>query len=337
MITDSSTLVLMFWILVTAIAGCIGYYYIARKKAFVDIPNERSSHTHQPVRGMGIAILPTLIPLFFWYPSDFLILLGIAIATITGYLDDRYNLRAFVRLPLYLGALLLATYNILWGTGQLEISWWYALLMIIVALGLINTYNFMDGINGITAMYSMVFFITTLSLYIFTGDEEYMQYPGLVSTLLFFILVFAVFNFRGKALAFLGDSGSVSLGLLVSAVLISLAVGLNQWQVVIMVAVYGVDSVGTIIMRLIRRENIFEAHRSHLYQDLVHVKSWSHLSVAFLYALVQLLINIICFKSIVTGTLSAITVILILGILTLIYLLSKKLLNQLNFKRISND
>ena len=56
---------------------------------------------------------------------------------------------------------------------------------------------------------------------------------------------------------------------------------------------YGLDAVSTIIFRLIRRENIFEAHRSHFYQHLANVKSWPHLWVSTLYMVVQLLVNVL--------------------------------------------
>ncbi len=56
---------------------------------------------------------------------------------------------------------------------------------------------------------------------------------------------------------------------------------------------YGLDTVTTLIFRLIRRENIFEAHRSHFYQYLANVKGWPHLRVATLYLLAQLIVNIL--------------------------------------------
>ena len=64
--------------------------------------------------------------------------------------------------------------------------------------------------------------------------------------------------------------------------------------------IYGLDAVTTILFRLIRKENIFEAHRSHFYQFLANEKGWPHLKVAALYAILQLIINgwiILFFKS----------------------------------------
>ena len=66
---------------------------------------------------------------------------------------------------------------------------------------------------------------------------------------------------------------------------------LNSWSSIILLSVYGVDSVGTIVIRLIKRENILKAHRSHLYQDLVHINGHNHLKVSVLYSIAQLFIN----------------------------------------------
>ncbi len=58
-------------------------------------------------------------------------------------------------------------------------------------------------------------------------------------------------------------------------------------------AVYGIDSACTILIRLAKKENIFQAHRTHLYQYLANEKKWSHLKVSALYAVVQAGINLV--------------------------------------------
>ena len=60
---------------------------------------------------------------------------------------------------------------------------------------------------------------------------------------------------------------------------------------------YGLDAVSTIFFRLIRKENIFEAHRSHFYQYLANVKGWHHLWISTLYMIVQLMVNLLIFYS----------------------------------------
>ena len=66
---------------------------------------------------------------------------------------------------------------------------------------------------------------------------------------------------------------------------------------ILLLAVYGVDSVLTIIHRIIKWENIFEAHRSHLYQYYANIDKTSHLRISTSYALVQLMINVLLIQN----------------------------------------
>ncbi len=320
----------------TSFVACLSYYFWAKKKQIVDIPNDRSSHKHSPVKGMGLALIAPILAHFIISPEFDYITLGVLIAIVTGYLDDRRNLKVYIRLPLYFVAILLCTLEIIGNPLNSELPLLLHLAVIVIAVGVINTYNFMDGINGITGLYTVVFLFTAYFLFEEIGNIHEWIYQ-LIIAVGSFIVIFGVFNFQNKARAFLGDSGSVALGLIVSTLVIVMGVALHSWEVIVLLAVYGVDSVATIVLRLLRRENIFEAHRSHLYQDLVHVKKWSHITVSAIYALVQLGINVICFKLIVEDKMNGLTVLLIIGGLTISYLLVKKQLNQLNFKRITHE
>ena len=74
--------------------------------------------------------------------------------------------------------------------------------------------------------------------------------------------------------------------------------GLEVESWLLLFLVYGVDSVLTIAERLIRKENIFRAHRRHLYQLLSNELGWSHVSVSFLFAAVQALVNMVLAQAI---------------------------------------
>lgn len=275
---------------ILSLLSCSAYYYWAKKKQIVDTPNERSSHSHQPVRGMGLAFGVLILAVWLTEPSNYLIYLGLMVALITGYVDDLKNLTTRIRLPLYFLAVGLA-----FAPTLLNSNWSIVIIIatLVIAVGIINAYNFMDGINGITGLYTAVFLISSLFLIGQLSCLDKSQIPlDLIYAGLIFTIVFGFFNYRKQALAFLGDAGSVALGLVVCLILLRFIGITNQLHYLVLVAVYGVDSVGTIVMRLLKKENIFEAHRSHLYQDLVHVKKWSHLQVAIFYACLQLIINL---------------------------------------------
>ena len=107
----------------------------------------------------------------------------------------------------------------------------------------------------------------------------------------------------------------------------------GQFGFLLFFAVYGIDAVITIVSRLVKKENIFQPHRSHLYQYLANEKGFSHVVVASLYASAQLMINIVVVYLDGKGYLSLNGVGLFLLLLTFIYLMIRvNILSQLSSK-----
>jgi UDP-N-acetylmuramyl pentapeptide phosphotransferase/UDP-N-acetylglucosamine-1-phosphate transferase len=156
-------------------------------------------------------------------------------------------------------------------------------------IGTLNAYNFMDGINGMTAAYTLVTLLTLLYInhdIISFTQENFIIYAILAS------LVFLFFNFRKKARCFAGDVGSMGIGFWIIALITLLIMKTQDYKYILLFSVYGMEVVLTIIERLLLKENIFEAHRRHLYQLLANEKKIPHLVVSSIYAITQLLINI---------------------------------------------
>ena len=303
------------------------YFKLAEKYGVIDRPNERSSHSEPTIRGAGILLIICYICFFAW--SNYYLALGCILAAIVGYVDDRITLRAMVRLPLYMLSVLLTFLEL---NIFNESAWYVSLIFFVVALGVINTYNFMDGINGITGMYSTVFFLTIGTVHAFV--MELPQLKVLVPLIMIYLVIFGFYNYRQKAKTFLGDAGSVSIGLLVVYMVLAMIKNTDDFTWIVLLLVYGVDSVGTIIMRIIRRENIFLAHRSHLYQDMTNIVGHSHLKVSMAYAFVQLTINILWLANYHYHWISSyILLSMILISLIVFYLWYKKKHNQLIFSR----
>ena len=109
--------------------------------------------------------------------------------------------------------------------------------------------------------------------------------------LLFYTLialgVFGFYNFRKKAKFFAGDIGSITLAMIILFTSFSFYKETQSPLVLLFLAVYGVDSLMTILVRKYLRENLSEAHRHHLYQKLVDNIKYTHLKVAGIYAIVQ--------------------------------------------------
>ncbi|XOV91138.1 MAG: UDP-GlcNAc--UDP-phosphate GlcNAc-1-phosphate transferase [Bacteroidota bacterium] len=173
----------------------------------------------------------------------------------------------------------------------------YLFLSLPIILGFLNAYNFMDGINGITVVNALV----TLGTLAYLNHEVMFVDPEIFTYSLMGLLIFGFFNFRKKAACFAGDVGAVSIAFAITFTLTLLIVATGNYYFIALVLVYGVDSVGTIIERLIKRENIFQAHRSHLYQLMANQSKIPHLMVSTIYGAVQLLINFLLIVSIHQG------------------------------------
>ena len=263
------------------------YFRLAVQFKIIDRPNQRSSHSRITIRGGGI-IFPIAIflqALFsgFQYP---LFTSGLLLISIVSFYDDLRPLSNKIRLLAHL----LAVSLLFMQAGLMVYPIWIILAVYILVIGTINAYNFMDGINGITGSYSL---ITILSLYFINETQDVFVLSEWLILVVMSLLVFNFFNFRKNAKCFAGDVGSVSMAFIIIFFLLLLILKTQDLKYIGLLLFYGLDSVSTIIFRLIRRENIFEAHRSHFYQYLANVKGWPHLRVASLYLMAQLIVNIL--------------------------------------------
>lgn len=263
----------------------LAYFKIADRYNIIDKPNERSSHTQITLRGGGIIFYLGVLAYFiysgFEYPWFFL---GLTLMTVISFLDDVLTLSNKIRLSIHLTSVLLMFYQL----GVFDVSILVVLIGLIVVIGTINAYNFMDGVNGITAAYS----IAVLGLLALINNQlgfiaqDLILYAGIAT------LVFGFFNFRNKAKCFAGDVGSVSMAFIVIFILGSLIIATQNLMYILLISVYGIDTVWTIVRRLLRKENIFQAHRSHLYQFLSNEAGNNKLVVSFSYAALQFIIGL---------------------------------------------
>ena len=275
----------------------IFYFQIANRFHIIDKPNERSSHTTITIRGGGVIFpLALVLGVFIYQPHQYLLAIGIfAIATIS-FLDDMLILNHKLRIGVHVLSVMLLMSQIFinqdmavfalthLGSGVLII------LATIIIIGIINAYNFMDGINGITVLYSLVTLIS------FWFIQHQLNIPLLDENIFLLLLaslvVFGFFNLRKKAKTFAGDVGSISLALLLCFLLITLMVETENLKWILLLGIYGLDAVATITCRIIRKENIFKAHRSHFYQYLANELKWNHLPISLTYSVIQLLLNL---------------------------------------------
>jgi UDP-GlcNAc:undecaprenyl-phosphate GlcNAc-1-phosphate transferase len=306
---------LYFIVLVVLILSSIGYLKIADRFNIIDKPNHRSSHTQITIRGGGVLFYIGLLIFFissgFEYPYLFL---GVSLISGLSFVDDLKPLPPGLRLPFQFMAAVLVLVEV----GQIFPLLGMAILLI-VAVGFINAFNFMDGINGITGFYTLAVF--GFLSYLNTFIEEFIH-PDLLLFILMSVLVFGFYNFRKKALFFAGDVGSISLAVIFLFVVLSFYDHFTSPVAVLLVSVYGADSVMTIIRRIFMKEKITEAHRHHLYQLFVDSQKHSHIATSFYYFMIQLVMCVVVYFSFRSSMeLQIVISIAFLFILAAIYLL----------------
>lgn len=279
----------MPYIIITAIlfAALLLYFKIADHFNIIDKPNARSSHSEVTIRGGGVVFPLALIIYAIAFGKVSLLLVAAAVLiSLISFLDDLYTLPNRTRLIVQLFAVSLLLYV---AGGFANWPLWSLPLIYVLIIGCINAYNFMDGINGITGVYS---FITFTSLLYVNEQLNIIDPPFLILGMLA-CLVFLFFNFRKRAKCFAGDVGSVGLAFWVISIIVLLISSTGDFKYVLFLAVYGVDAILTIVHRLILRQNIFDAHRLHLYQILANERKIPQLYVAVGYAGLQLLLNLL--------------------------------------------
>ena len=273
-------------ILVLLFVAELFYFRVADKCNIIDKPNERSSHSRITLRGGGIIFYFGALAYFLtndWeYPW---FILALSLITFISFVDDIRSTSQGLRLVFHFSAMALMFYQ--WGLFSL--SWWWIIIALIVCTGIINAYNFMDGINGITGGYSLI--ILGALAYI---NEEMLSFaePALIYTVLCSVVVFCFFNFRRKAKCFAGDVGSVSIAFILLFLIGRLILKTEDFSWMILLAVYGVDSVLTIIHRLMLHENIGLPHRKHMYQLMANELKIPHVVVSLVYMAVQAIVII---------------------------------------------
>ena len=270
-----------FFIFILLLAIELIYFHIANRFNIIDKPNERSSHTRVTLRGGGIIFYLGALLYFlanhFEYPW---FMAGLTLITIVSFIDDIHSVSKRVRLAIHFTAMLLLFYQ--WGGTALP--WWYIPIALIFCTGLINAYNFMDGINGITGGYSLV--VTGTLLYINEYQVNFIE-AQLLWVMVIAITVFNIFNFRKKAKCFAGDVGSVSIAFIILFLLGKLIIQTRDLSYIVVLVVYGVDSTLTVVHRLLLHENISLPHRKHMYQLMANELTLPHVLVSLVYMVLQ--------------------------------------------------
>ena len=260
----------------------------------LDIPNERSSHTQPTPRGGGLgfiiafAITSSVYIITNSSLEEFIFLWLVLVSlSIIGIIDDNQDVPAAIRYLVQLLAASIAIFHfhpfIFPGLDNLGIfgNIIAIALTVIGFTAMINFYNFMDGLDGIVGGCSAVQ-LGFLAIYF--------NQP------LLWLLVAAILGFLwwnwSPAKIFMGDAGSTVLGATVAIALLNNHTDMiHAWSAVAIIFPLIADAIYTLVRRILKGENIFQAHRSHIYQRLQQ-SGWSHSQVASTYICLNIVIGV---------------------------------------------
>jgi len=268
----------------------------ARARGMLDLPNERGSHALPTPRGGGLAIVAVVsaaaLLAAVLHPESLRPLAGailpaLAVAAVSWF-DDVRSVPIRVRFAVHFAAAVAATAVLgpverielgSFGAFDLGVAAWPLTVFWIV--GLINAFNFMDGIDGIAGITALAGGVALAAAAWISGATAI---GAVAAAFAAASLGFLMWNWP-PARVFMGDVGSTFCGMLLAV--LPLAVGAESKPRVVPVAVFVMwpfifDTGFTLLRRLANRENIFQPHRSHIYQRLA-IAGWPHRVVSGLY------------------------------------------------------
>ncbi len=278
----------------------------AKIKRITDYPNKRSSHNVPTPRGGGFGFVLFIISALIVYAflnnilleKEFLVfLMSSTLVAFIGWLDDKNDLSKEFRFAVQSAAAILVIIFIsnldlfyIPFVGLLNLGLFGAFLALLWITATTNIFNFMDGVDGIASVQALSAAIGwTIFAYLW-------QVPVLFAVNIFVvagIVSFLVYNWS-PAKIFMGDVGSVFLGFLFAIMPFiaayysdQVSIGETIWLAGILLWPFLFDGTITFFRRLYKGENVFEAHRTHLYQKL-NVAGWEHSGISKLYLSISL-------------------------------------------------
>jgi len=278
---------------------------LARRLGMIDEPRERGlSERPTPLLG-GLAIFGGVLVAALWFlprgngPEEHLwtgVLLGAAIITLVGVLDDRYELHPLLKLA---GQILAAVVVVHFGVGVKAITLPFLghlslphagvtnggpVLTVLALVAMMNVVNFSDGVDGLAAGVSAIIAAT---MAIIAFDLARPQ-PGVLAALTAgAALGFLIYNFP-PAKSFMGDCGANLLGLLMGVIAVEAAVKtaavVSFVLPLILLAVPFMDTTFVVLKRLKYRQPVYRPDSEHFHHRMARIGFSSRRTVAYLYA-----------------------------------------------------
>jgi UDP-GlcNAc:undecaprenyl-phosphate GlcNAc-1-phosphate transferase len=280
------------------------------KKKIVDEVVERSSHNGIATRSGGLGIFTTLflISVYYYFIGiqifDYSLVIPLSILLIVGLYDDLYNVDFKLKFLFQIitakilidNGLIIDNFHGILGLYELN-RIFSQIFSVFVIVAIINSINFIDGIDGLAVLVVSLFII----LFEFFALNQ-TPYSVLSMIILFSLIPFLYFNLFSKNKVFLGDSGSLLLGGLVSIYvlhilsnnyLIKAEYDVNKVLFVISILTYPIiDIIRVFFIRIFKGKSPFVADKNHIHH-IVLKKVKSHWMTTFLIIILSSLFTVL--------------------------------------------
>jgi UDP-GlcNAc:undecaprenyl-phosphate/decaprenyl-phosphate GlcNAc-1-phosphate transferase len=262
----------------------ISYFFIklliinAKKLHLLDIPNERSHHCSVIPRGAGIGFISAVFLGFMIFQThlfleNWFVFLAIFFVFLLGILDDRHEVSVkFKFLVISLSTLLLWIYGLrvttigTWFGYEIHFVWWVALPFSMFAIsGFTNALNLIDGLDGLAGSISVVILI----FFYFIGlhyNDVLMMYLAMFTIVS--LTAFLILNWN-PAKIFMGDSGSLTLGFIISVLSLLSLRYISPVLILYLGALPILDTLIVMIRRIRRGKSPFQPDKTHIHHILV--------------------------------------------------------------------
>ncbi|MDM5262621.1 MraY family glycosyltransferase [Sulfurovum sp. XTW-4] len=264
------------FILSLLLVGLVKHY--AAEMGLIDVPNERSTHRNHTPRGAGIGFylaIALVLPIFYFdvilsYAST---CIAVLLVFIVGLLDDhrdtspntKFLIIIVSTVLLYFDNIVIDHLGVFFGF-ELSLGWFALPFTIFAVVGFTNAMNLIDGLDGLAATVSMVilgsFFVVG-----YTYDDLFMMMMS--GAFISALLGFLVFNWHPASI-FMGDSGSLTLGFVISLLAIKSLAYLPTVSILFIAAIPILDTLVVMMRRKIKARSMFSADRCHIHHILRH-------------------------------------------------------------------
>jgi len=309
----------------------------AEKFNLVDRPNSRSSHTYPIVRGFGIVMFVSIgLTLIVFNLSLFIqnlnLLSAVLLVGILGLVDDSMDVSPVTKILtlivvcafLFVEGFLITNLGVFLGINlelNLLISIIFSTVVIVIFT---NAFNLIDGLDGLSGLVSIIIFVSFFVIGVSNNDKSLVIIPALFVASL---CVFLFYNWH-PAKVFLGDSGSLMIGFVISILGIKSLGYIEPISILYIASVPIIDSLFVILQRILSRSPIFRADKNHCHHILLSYFDGRVNKTVVCIALFQLITSTIGLMFISKVNDSFVSLMLFLLLFFIVFKILNKLKNQ---------